>query len=195
MFYISIKKIISHMEQFTDEDALLQAKTGQIILLEGKMKDWTLTKSISVKTVTDENCKALIISSSLSFKDLLSYYRGTGVNLDMVQIIDVISKKDADKMVKLDNVTYMDTSTSLKELFEDIESRLKNMLGEKILFIDSIESLIKRYSLTQVENFVSDLYHLLHELETGAIIFVEEAVLRDDIMSSVTKFCDRIIHC
>lgn len=165
-----------------------------IVMLETspeKMLDVTLS---TIKFFSNEkNYIGIIVSASRPQKNLIQIYEQKKINTKKILILDCISKSQSIDLTEASNVIYLESVTSLTSISLAITASIKQIKGDKFVFIDSINSMLIH---NKPEIFAQFIHGILTRLRiegvNGLLISLENETDKE-IYAEIAQLCDRIV--
>ena len=174
------------------EEEIKDLRSGWVATLETERKSFLDATFLTIKKLTDIGYKGIIVSAYWSADRLLNLYEEMDVNTDNIYIIDCVPHPI--DMSQNNNIIHIAARSALGDIKDAVNEAMKNLDGNKFVFIDSITTMIIYNNPEDFERFIHDtLTSIRLSSDTGGILFAIEKEVRDDIRSEIVQLCDKVI--
>jgi hypothetical protein len=131
------------------------------------------------------------ITANSPYENIISLLRKHEIDPKRLFFIDVIANEIGNKCTG-NNCIFIDSPSNLRELGESLNELFRHGLNE-FVFLDSITALSKYNNHDKLVRFIHFFINnvRLHGLK-GMVVMLDNT--ERDLLSSVSHFCDKVIH-
>ncbi|MBI2564694.1 hypothetical protein HYV79_01755 [Candidatus Woesearchaeota archaeon] len=166
---------------------------GSIVLLETSAEN-ILTVSIhSIKSLIEQGYNVIILSVSRPCFNLMNIYEKSRINTENVFILDCICKSQGIKSEEKKNVIHLKSVSALTEISLAINECITRIPGKKLVFIDSITTMLIYNDQNIFSRFLHYLLTKLRIQKISGLMLSLETEADKEVMAQIAQLCDRII--
>lgn len=136
--------------------------------------------------------KGLYVALNKPYETIRKELNKNNLDVNAIFYIDAVSKETG-KFPSIDKVLYLEDPSSLTELLFLIRA-ICNEGKIKFIFINSLDTLLLYNDIKEVEKFTRSLVNQARKSNISVVIMSPKEKSEEDVLASVTQFCDKEIE-
>ena len=136
--------------------------------------------------------EGLYVALNKPFETIREELKKNDLDVNEISCIDAVSK-ETDKYPKIDKVLYLEDPSSITELLFLIKA-ICNEGKIKFIFLNSLDTLLLYNDIKEVEKFIRSLVNKARKSDISVVIMSPKEKSEEDVIASVTQFCDKEIE-
>jgi len=169
---------------------------GEIVLLIVDVDKYHKAVLDIVNFFCDEKKgKGVFISISRSYERLKNTFKKGNINIDRLFFVDVVSKIVGLNVEDSDRCIFIEDPTNLVDISVNVQKLLCNINNKnKFLVFDSISGLLLYNKPISIERFIHSFCCKMRSWNITGIIISIKGELKEDMITTISGFCDRTIN-
>lgn len=165
---------------------------GWIVLLEIQ-PDKAIESNIAIiQQFVKQNYFAIIIETSRPSQDITAFLTREGLDKNTFFIIDCITKKS---VKNTSNINYIEDCNKLTEISLVMTNAMKLSHQKKIVFIDSLSTLLLHNSSSTILKFIHSIITRLRLAHINCMLFSIKEQTSTEFKEKIAQLCDKTILC
>ena len=164
-----------------------------ITLVVAKSKNYlTANHEILEYILKGKKNYCVYLSLNKSAATIQKLLESKGGSLDKIILIDCVTKLASSNVERSGNIIFVDSPENLTEIGIVVEGAANSVKGKPTyLFLDSVSTLLLYSKAQTVTKFIHFLTVLIRDLDmSGVILSVEEKGENEQVVSTISQFCD-----
>lgn len=172
---------------------LAGVEDGQIVLLETSAERAVDVGLSAMKTMTQKSKATIIIlSANRPCTNLLMLYAKNEIKTDRLLILDCVCKTPPASAKAFSNIVHLE-DVALTSISLAITESIKMIQGKKLVFIDSINTMLIHNQSNTLGQFIHSLLTKMRLLGVGGILLSLEVETDKTIRAEIAQLCDKVI--
>ena len=170
-------------------------KKGEIILLIISVQKYLETSMKILKHYcNNEKSSCVYVSVNHTYNTLMNLMKKNKINTDKLFVIDAITPHSA-QTKDVSNAIFTGNPRGLTDISISASSAIKNLPnGERMLFFDSLSTLLIYNDSGSVTKFVHFLINRMKEWNISGVIISLEDEIDKKLSSQLSQFVDKVIE-
>jgi KaiC/GvpD/RAD55 family RecA-like ATPase len=170
-----------------------ELKKGEIILLVTSAEKYLSTSMQVLKHYCDGKKSCIYVTVNKPYASLIKILNQHEINTERIFIIDGITPTSAGNKEK-ENVIFIGNPRELTSISISTISAIKNLPKEKVLFFDSLSTLLIYNDSGSVTKFAHFLINKMKSLEISGVIISLEKEMDEKMRSQISQFVDKVVE-
>jgi len=172
-----------------------EIKTGEIVLfLTSETKYASANTEILKYYVNEKKNYCVYVTVNKAYVTLIKDFESKGVKTDKILVIDAVTPVGTGTQ-RSGNAIFIGSPRALTKISLIITSALKKVPeGERLLFLDSISTLLLYNGMGTVSKFSKFLIEKMREWKVSGAIISLEKEKADEISSYLSQIVDKVIQ-
>jgi KaiC/GvpD/RAD55 family RecA-like ATPase len=136
------------------------------------------------------------VTTNKPYNSVMRSLKQAGVNADRIFFIDCISQDILGEKLpeEPDNCLFVESPKSLTAMSIAIHESVKHLEGEKLLFLDSLSTLLIYNDANTIGRFSNFLVNKMRSYDVQTIILSVETDMDKNIIKQIESFVDEVRH-
>ncbi len=175
------------------EGELSSLMDGWAVVLETSAENALEAGLVSIKILTGKGYNGIVLSASRPYANLLTLYRNNGIDTERILFMDCITKSQSSTPPQAGNVMYLDGLSALTNISISIDKAIKQTVGNKFIFIDSLTTLLIYNEPGVFARFIHSILTKTRINGVNSLLIYLESETNREVRAEITQLCDRVI--
>ena len=165
---------------------------GFIVLIETSAERALEVSSNAVKSIlSNKRYTLIVVSASRPYPNLIDIYQKNKIDTKRIFCIDCASKGSSPKGEN--KAIYVEGASALTKISISIDELSKAIAGNKLLFIDSITTMLIYNEPHVFARFIHSVLTKLRMAEISCLLISLENETNREVRAEIAQLCDKVI--
>ena len=136
--------------------------------------------------------RVVYVTTNKPYSHMAEMFRKEKVNSSNVFFLDCISRQVGERGEEPENCVYIDSPQNLTAISIAISQAVEHLTGEKILFLDSLSTLLIYHDANTIGRFSNFLVNKMRLCGVDTVMLALEADMGKEVLKKIESIADEV---